>query len=115
MTNQELLDLCKKARDAVEAMTPEERQKMWDEQRDSWIRGEKALAMDEANTATLPVILSVIEFPYDRKASLDLRNAVVELRDEVLTRGDFEWAVKLSHVVAWMAVAIEKLQPEKAT
>lgn len=113
MTNQELIDLCKKARDAIEAMTPAEREAMWEEQRQSWIRGEAELAIEERDiTAILPVILSVAEFPYDRQASLDLRNAIIELRDEALKQGDFEWAVKLSHVVAWMAVAIEKLQPE---
>jgi hypothetical protein len=36
-----------------------------------------------------------------------LREEMIELRDEALAQGDMNWAVKLSHVVAFMANAIE--------
>lgn len=49
---------------------------------------------------------------YDREASLALRAELIELRDEALRQNDFEWSVKLSHVIAWMAVIIDKEWPE---
>ena len=59
--------------------------------------------------------MTLIQFDgmtYDRAESLALRQEIIELRDEALKQGDFEWSIKLSHVVAWMAKAIEFLQPE---
>jgi hypothetical protein len=33
--------------------------------------------------------------------------------DEALKQNDFEWAVNLSHVIAWMACAIYVIYPEQ--
>ncbi|MQX96109.1 hypothetical protein GHK03_07845 [Sinorhizobium medicae] len=41
-----------------------------------------------------------------------LREEVIALRDEALRQDDFEWAVKLSHVVAWMAEAMQELKEQ---
>jgi hypothetical protein len=50
---------------------------------------------------------------YDRASSQELRSKVIELRDEALKQNDFEWAVNLSHVIAWMACAIDVIYPEQ--
>jgi hypothetical protein len=51
------------------------------------------------------------EHNYSKADSEALRETVIKLRDEALLQNDFEWAVKLSHVVAWMASAIEIVYP----
>ena len=45
---------------------------------------------------------------YDREKSLGLRETVIELRDAALSGGHMEWAVALSHVIAWMAIVIDE-------
>ncbi len=56
--------------------------------------------------------IKVAEMDYDKKESLELRTEMIVLRDEALHQGDFNWSVKLSHVIAWMAVVIEERWPE---
>lgn len=41
-----------------------------------------------------------------------LREEVIALRDEALRQDDFEWAVKLSHVVAWMPEAMQEVKEQ---
>jgi hypothetical protein len=53
-----------------------------------------------------PLIVGDIE--YNKEESLALREEIIVLRDEALKQAEFEWAVKLSHVVAWMAIIIEE-------
>jgi hypothetical protein len=49
---------------------------------------------------------------YDRKESLALRDNIIQLRDAALTGGHMEWAVLLSHTIAWMKVLIDERWPE---
>lgn len=45
-----------------------------------------------------------------------LREDVITLRNYALEQSDFDWAVLLSHVIAFMAQSIEQLkQAEEAT
>ncbi len=44
---------------------------------------------------------------YEKSDVEELRNEVIVLRDEALKQDDFEWAVKLSHVIAAMAQHVE--------
>lgn len=39
---------------------------------------------------------------YGRNEILALRNELIELRDQALNQGDFNWSVKLSHLIGWM-------------
>lgn len=39
----------------------------------------------------------------------ELRTGLIELRDSALGAGIFEWAVQLSHTIAFMAVAKREL------
>jgi hypothetical protein len=50
---------------------------------------------------------------YDRASSQELRSKLIELRDEALKQADFEWAVNLSHVIAWMACVIDIVYSEQ--
>lgn len=51
----------------------------------------------------------IAEMNYDKEASEALRNHIIALRDAALTSGHMEWAVTLSHTVAFMATAIEEM------
>lgn len=45
-----------------------------------------------------------------------MREEMIKLRDHALEQASFEWAVTLSHVIAFMAQSIERLkQAEEAT
>lgn len=48
---------------------------------------------------------------YDREKSLELREGLIQLRDTALDHGYMEWAVMLSHVIAWMAQTIDERWP----
>lgn len=48
---------------------------------------------------------------YNRESSLELREFIIQLRDSALEGGHMEWAVSLSHVIAWMAVTIDEKWP----
>jgi hypothetical protein len=51
----------------------------------------------------------IAEMDYDLKSSNDLRDKMIELRDAALKQGNMEWAVTLSHVIAFMMVAIDEM------
>lgn len=50
---------------------------------------------------------------YGREESMNLRGTIIQLRDTALTNGCMEWAVVLSHVIAWMAVVIDEKWPQE--
>jgi hypothetical protein len=54
-------------------------------------------------------VLKAAEMDYSKQDSEALRQEMIELRNAALEQGDLEWSVKLSHTVAWMAVAIEEI------
>lgn len=56
------------------------------------------------------ISIEIDGFTYDEETSLDLRNKIIEYRDKALLDGDFEKTITLSHVIAWMYRAIEKLK-----
>lgn len=45
---------------------------------------------------------------YDKEDSTKLRQYMIQLRDAALSNGNVEGALKLGHVVAWMAAMIEE-------
>jgi hypothetical protein len=51
----------------------------------------------------------------DKEGAEELREEMIELRDEALAQGDMNWAVRLSHVVAFMANAITEIWPDSKT
>ena len=53
--------------------------------------------------------IKAAEMDYAKEDSEELRKEMIFLRDEALKQGDMEWSIKLSHVVAWMAVAMEEI------
>lgn len=56
-----------------------------------------------------PKILGTGDTAVDRAGAVALREEMIELRDGALAQNDFQWAVTLSHVVAFMANAIEEV------
>lgn len=55
----------------------------------------------------------IAEMSYDRAAANQLRNDMIQIRDEALKCGAMEWSVVLSHVVAFMAAAIPIMYAEE--
>lgn len=51
----------------------------------------------------------------DKDGAVELREDMIELRDEALAQGDMHWSVLLSHVVAFMANAIAIVWREAPT
>jgi hypothetical protein len=51
----------------------------------------------------------------DKEGAEELREEMIELRDEALAQGDMNWSVRLSHVVAFMANAIAVVWREAPT
>jgi hypothetical protein len=58
----------------------------------------------------MPDSIRAAEMNYDKVHSEYLRQELVHLRDQFLEVGDMGVAVILSHMVAWMAVAIETME-----
>lgn len=56
--------------------------------------------------------MKVCEIDYNRESSLELRELIIQLRNSALDSGNMEWAVQLSHVIAWMAVVIDERWPK---
>lgn len=55
----------------------------------------------------------IAEMDYAKGDAENLRNRVIALRSAALEQDDFENSVMLSHVVAFMAVAIEQMYGDK--
>ena len=53
MKHPNLSRLIEEAKARLEAMTPEDRAAMWKAQRESWVRGETALAKSERETTRM--------------------------------------------------------------
>lgn len=56
-------------------------------------------------------IIQAAEMDYDRQASLDLREEIIAIRDKALAENNWDSTVRLSHVIAWMAVMIDREWP----
>jgi hypothetical protein len=84
--------------------------------KDDGLSQEFAVAVDQAIEVPWDKeapALHVADMDYDRQHSMALRDNVIQLRDSALSGGYMEWAVSLSHTIAWMAVVIEERWPEK--
>jgi hypothetical protein len=55
------------------------------------------------------------ETEIDKDGAEELREDLIQLRDEALAQGDMDWSVRLSHVVAFMANAIAIVWREAPT
>ena len=55
----------------------------------------------------------IADMDYFKSDTEELRNEVIALRDEALKQGDMYWAITLSHVIAFMAVALEEMYKEE--
>jgi hypothetical protein len=80
-----------------------------------------AISLSEAIVASYGVPLRTLseskmigtgDTAVDKEGAVELREAMIKLRDGALEQGDFQWAVTLSHVVAFMANAIEEIWPQ---
>lgn len=60
-----------------------------------------------------PRIIEAADVKYDREKSEGIRKVLIQLRDNALMANKFEWAVALSHAVAWMAVVMDERWPKK--
>lgn len=55
--------------------------------------------------------IEVAEMKYGREESMALRENIIQLRDSALSGGRMEWAVQLSHAIAWMQYFIDREWP----
>lgn len=60
-----------------------------------------------------PKLIEAAEDQYDREKSEGIREVIIQLRDNALAAGKFDWAVALSHGIAWMAVVMDERWPKK--
>ena len=54
--------------------------------------------------------LYVDDTAYDKESSMELRKELIHIRDAALKQNAFGETVVLSHVIAWMYKAMDKLE-----